>query len=653
MKPHIAWDNIQLNLLTLSFPENIEGAYRAEHFEKSLRHVRIAMVLALLFFAVFGLLDAWIVPEAKYQLWFIRYGLFCPFVLAVILFSFSRYFKKYSQYCIASVVLAAGLGIIAMILLAPANNSYYAGIILVFLFGYTFFKLRFIYATVTGIMIVVAYEIAAIMLTHTAIPILVNNNFFFLAGNLIGMFACYSIELYSRRDFLQAHLLEKEKEKVKKANRELGNKVEERTAQLLRANNVLRQQIAERNHAEDRLRDSREKYRNILETMEEGYYEYDISGNLQFCNDSFLGITGYDREEMIGVHYRKFTNPKDVSKVFRSFNNVYISQRPSKEFKWRIHRKDGGNRYLEASVSPIKNVEGLPHGFRGIVRDVSDRFRAEESLKEAYQELKHTQSQLVQSGKLASIGELAAGVAHELNQPLMVVRGIAQLLNRQIIKGKMGIEDILKQLEPVERNTERMMNIINHLRVFSRQATAEFYPVDVNTVIEESFLMIGEQLRLRNIEVIKTLDPDLPKIKGDTNQLEQVVLNLITNARDAIIDKNGNNSTDDPQRKTIEIVTGKIASDGNRIEIQVKDTGAGIGKKNLDNIFDPFYTTKEVGKGTGLGLSISYGIISDHKGKIEVAKTGPDGTTFSLRLPIPAEQDEDDCHEEEQLEAIA
>jgi len=650
MKTHITLDNIQLNLLTLSFPGDIEGAYRAEHFAKSLRHVRISMLLAIFFFAVFGLLDAWIVPEVKYQFWFIRYGLFCPFVFCIFLFSFTPYFIKYSQLCIAIAVLAAGLGIVAMILLAPENNTYYTGIILVFIFGYTFFELRFIYATPAGILIVVAYEIVAIFLTNTPIPILINNNFFFLTSNLIGMFACYSIELYSRKAFLQAHLLEQEKIKVKEANRELGNKVEDRTAQLLRANKVLRQEVTDRIHAEDRLRESREKYRNILETMEEGYYEYDTSGNLQFCNDSFLKITGYDREEMIGSHYRKFTNPQDVSKVFRAFNNVYISQKPSKEFEWRIQRKDGDHRYLEASMSPIKNAEGLLQGFRGIVRDVSDRFRAEESLKAAYQELKHTQSQLVQSGKLASIGELAAGVAHELNQPLMVVRGITQVLNRQIDKGRIGIEEVSEQLEPVERNTKRMMNIINHLRTFSRQSKAEFYPVDLNTVIEESFLMIGEQLRVRNIDVIKKLDPDLPKIKGDTNQLEQVVLNLITNARDAITSKNGDQGADAHQGETIEIVTSRIASDTDYIGIRVKDTGTGIEKKDLNSIFDPFYSTKEVGKGTGLGLSISYGIISDHNGKIEVSETGPGGTTFSIRLPIYREQEKGDPPEKDKTD---
>jgi histidine kinase len=334
------------------------------------------------------------------------------------------------------------------------------------------------------------------------------------------------------------------------------------------------------------------------------------------------------------TNYRKFTDPQDAGRVFRAFNNVYVSHKPSREFEWQIIRKDGEKRHLEASVSLIKGPDGLANGFQGIIRDVTDRNLAEQSLKKAYQELKHTQSQLVQSGKLASIGELAAGVAHELNQPLMVIRGNAQLVKRFITKGQYEIDDLLKQMEPIERNTKRMMNIINHLRAFSRQSKSEYYSLDVNQVIEESFLMVGEQLRLRNIEIKKTLDPALPKIKGDTNQLEQVFLNLITNARDAITEKNEDQKPESGNSDTIEIITQTSQSDPNLIEILFKDSGRGIGESARNSIFDPFFTTKAVGKGTGLGLSISYGIISDHNGQIEIAETGPQGTTFQVKLPI-------------------
>jgi len=654
-KTGLAWEDVELNLLTLSFPKEFEAYFKEEHFKKSLRHVRIALLLSIFFFGIFGFLDAWIVPEAKYQLWFIRYAVYCPFALAVLIFSYSKFFKKYMQLCISSVVGLAGLGIIAMIVLAPqsGSNSYYAGLILVFIFGYTFFKSDFIYASAIGIMIVIAYEVAAIWVTHTPIPILINNNFFFLTGNLFGMFACYSIEFNSRKEFLQAQLLETEKKKVHTANLELENKVEQRTGQLLKANKVLKQEIGERTLAEDHLRESEEKYRSILESMAEGYYEFDVSGKLKFFNDAFYKIIGYSREDLMATNYRKFTDPQDAGRVFRAFNNVYVSHKPSKEFEWQIIRNDGEKRHLEASVSLIKGPDGLPNGFQGIIRDVTDRNLAEQSLNKAYQELKHTQSQLVQSGKLASIGELAAGVAHELNQPLMVIRGNAQLVKRFIKNGEYEIDDLLKQMEPIERNTKRMMNIINHLRTFSRQSKAEHYALNVNQVIEESFLMVGEQLRLRNIEIKKTLDPALPKIKGDTNQLEQVFLNLITNARDAITEKNQDQKPENGNTDSIEIITKTSESDANLIEVFFKDSGNGIGESARNSIFDPFFTTKEVGKGTGLGLSISYGIISDHNGQIEIAETGPQGTTFQVKLPIAGTDLNGETIKEEKIEETA
>ena len=655
-KHHAQWNDFELNLLTLSFVEAaVEKDFKDQHFAKSLRHVRVAMLFAIGFFAVFGILDAWIVPQVKYKLWYIRYGIFCPYVLLMFLFSFSSHFKKYMQACIASIVVLAGFGIVAMIMLAPyqSNNSYYTGLILVFIFGYTFFKLDFILAAATGILIVIAYEIAAIWWSHTPLPILINNNFFFLGANLIGIFACYSIELSTRKEYIQAQLLKLEQQKVHKANLELEHKVEERTGQLLRANKVLKQEIAERNIAEENVRESEAKYRSILESMQEGYYELDVTGNLTFFNDAFAKTVGYARDELVGANYRKYTAAQDAGKVFRAFNNVYVSHKPSKDFEWHIIRKDGQKRFLEASVSLITNSEGLPNGFKGVVRDVTDRNLAEESLKEAYRELKRTQAQLVQSGKLASIGELAAGVAHELNQPLMIIRGHAQLTQRNIAKGNIKMDTISKQLEPIERNTKRMMSIIDHLRTFSRQSKAEFNPVDINQVIEDSFLMIGEQLRLRNIVVEKNLDHQLPAISGETNQLEQVFLNLITNARDAITDRAQDTPPEEGREDHIVISTQLSATNKECVEILFQDSGGGIPEKDQGNIFDPFYTTKEVGKGTGLGLSISYGIISDHGGKIEILRTGSEGTTFRVLLPIAESQANQPPNEDQELRQTA
>lgn len=265
--------------------------------------------------------------------------------------------------------------------------------------------------------------------------------------------------------------------------------------------------------------------------------------------------------------------------------------------------------------------------------DIAERRKAEEKLKKAYAELKFTQSQLVQSAKLASIGELASGVAHELNQPLMVIRTTAQFLNRSSDKGTLNIDRVKEHLEPIERNTQRMMNIINHLRMFSRQSQNVFAPLDINRIIEDTFLMIGEQLRLRNIQVIKNLDPERPKAFGDTNQLEQVLLNLMANAKDAIAEKADQHPKTDGFKGMLEIDTGTWETDTSFIRISIRDNGCGIPEDCVEKIFDPFFTTKEVGRGTGLGLSISYGIIKEHHGDIEIAETGSEGTVFRILLP--------------------
>jgi signal transduction histidine kinase len=239
-------------LLTLSFRGYLEKDFLESYIQNSLRQVRIALLLGLCLYCIFGILDAWLVPEAKHKLWIVRYAIILPFVTSIFLFSFSQHFKRFMQIAIASSVLIAGLGIIAMILIAPypASYSYYAGLLLVFIYGYTFVKLRFIWASVTMWLIVIAYEVAAIWLSSTPIPTLINNNFFFLSGNIIGMFACYSIEYNTRKRFIQACQIEAEKKKVTQINEQLEYGVKERTAQLALTNEELKQEIIERKRAE-------------------------------------------------------------------------------------------------------------------------------------------------------------------------------------------------------------------------------------------------------------------------------------------------------------------------------------------------------------------------------------------------------------------
>ena len=268
-------------------------------------------------------------------------------------------------------------------------------------------------------------------------------------------------------------------------------------------------------------------------------------------------------------------------------------------------------------------------------KSLSDKNR-EQQRTEA--ELRATQAQLIQSSKLASVGELAAGIAHELNQPLMVLRSKNQLMQRRLQKETLTPEHIGEAIESVNRNTKRMMNIIDHLRAFSRQSGQTEHKrelVQINKVIDDCFLMIGEQLRLRDIQIKKEFDPGLPRIQADGNQLEQVFLNLFANARDAVVEKREKCTDKESCQAEIAIHTG-ISEDKSHIVILISDNGCGIPKAISERIFDPFFSTKPTG--TGLGMAIARRIVEDHHGRIEIESVEGQGSSVSLILPAHAEE---------------
>ncbi|MGD2271476.1 MAG: PAS domain S-box protein [Desulfobacterales bacterium] len=506
----IQFENFKLNFLTLSFSEGLEGEFVSNYFKSSLRHVRIALLLAIFFYSIFGLLDAWLVPEAKKNLWFIRYAIFVPFVFAVFLFSFHRTFQKYMQLSIATVILVAGLGIIAMILLAPypGNYSYYAGLILVFIYGYTFFKLRFIWATAAGWLIVIAYEFAAVVLSQTPIPVLLNNNFFFLSGNIIGMFACYSIEYFSRKDFIQARLLELEKKKVDIANRELEKRVADRTRQLAKSNEELKEEIYEREKSEKALGESEKRYRTILESIDEGYFEVDLSGNFTFFNGSLSKITGFPANELLGMNNRDYTSPKTAKKMFKIFNKVYRTGQPAVATDYEIIRKNGEPAILELSANLIKDHSGNAIGFRGIVRDFTERLKAEKEKKKLEVKLQNARSATILGlAKLAEYRDEGTGshleripeytkiITKELAKKpkyrrYITKKYIEDIYNSSILHdiGKVGIPDNIL-LKPGKLSAKEFEHIKSHTLLGGDTLTA----IDAQTD-GKSFLTLGKEI---------------------------------------------------------------------------------------------------------------------------------------------------------------
>lgn len=419
---------------------------------------------------------------------------------------------------------------------------------------------------------------------------------------------------------------------LQRAHDELEQRVADRTQSLQHINEELRTEIIVRKQVEVALRESELKFRVLFENSIHGILLLDLeTKRFVFGNPSICRMLGYSETELLQLGLEDI-HPKDsLDRVKSEFE---LQRRGEKALASGLPclRKDGKIFYADVTASTVRFNDR--ECIMGFFADITERKALEDGLQKAYDDLKNVQAQLVHSGKLASIGELAAGVAHELNQPLMIIRTTAQLMLRKQPKNALDTVKFLENLNSIERNTKRMMNIINHLRTFSRQTKGELTPVNVNKIIQDSFLMIGEQLSLRNIEVIQDFWDDLPKILGNTNQLEQVFLNLLTNARDAIESKVETQAGGAEMQKKIVITTHVSDDVKDKIEILFKDTGSGIPQEALKNIYDPFYTTKEVGKGTGLGLSISYGIIQDHKGEIDIAETGPEGTTFRIRLPV-------------------
>lgn len=246
----------KLNPLTLSFAGNIkhyEKGFLNDYFSKSINPFRFSIILAIVFYDIFAYLDALLFPAIKSTFWFIRFGLVTPILIFVLIFSYSRHFKKYMQVVISAIMYITGLGIIVMITIATikANQySYYAGLMLIIFFGYSFIRARFITALIAGWSIVISYQVGAIWMSETPVEVLINNNFFFISANIIGMFISYSMEHSARRDYYMRMLLHQEQDKVRAANNALEKRVTERTKQLTRANKDLKKEIEIRKHHE-------------------------------------------------------------------------------------------------------------------------------------------------------------------------------------------------------------------------------------------------------------------------------------------------------------------------------------------------------------------------------------------------------------------
>jgi C4-dicarboxylate-specific signal transduction histidine kinase len=273
----------------------------------------------------------------------------------------------------------------------------------------------------------------------------------------------------------------------------------------------------------------------------------------------------------------------------------------------------------------------LGDGRKAMIHIMGDLKETTADVQRREQELRDKQEQLVQAAKLATLGELTTGVAHELNNPLNNIGLFVGNAIDQIQMGRATIQELLRELQSAMQQVGKATEIISHLRTFGRAAPTSREPLLIYEVVRRALSLLQEQLRDRQIEVQVDLASESPVVVGNAIQLEQVFINVVTNARDAVIDSS---------HKRIAI-SGQSTSGW--VELNFQDSGPGIPPGLEKRIFDPFFTTKEVGKGTGLGLSIAYGIIKDHQGAISVVSRSGEGASFRIQLPLAkSNQGEDD-----------
>ncbi len=382
--------------------------------------------------------------------------------------------------------------------------------------------------------------------------------------------------------------------------------------------------ITERKRAEEALRESEERFKDVAEAASDWFWEMDENLRFTFFSDRRQQLTGLAPEDNIGkTRWQVADADPDNDEKWRQHRAVLEAHEPFRDFEYTFIRKDSKTVHNKVSGRPVFDANGAFKGYRGAATDVTEQIEA--------------QAQLIQAAKLATLGEMASGIAHELNQPLSVVGMAAELSLMSMEESAFDTEFVRKKLQTVVRQKERMAEIINHMRLFSRRDTTGmelFNPVEC---VAGAVGLVDQQFRTSGIELKLNLPAACRNVFGHPFQLEQVVLNLLNNARDAILGamgSAGSGQSHPAPKMRISLVDDKRRKS---VVISVADNGGGIPEQALERIFDPFFTTKKEGQGTGLGLSISYSIVDAMGGRLE-AKNTDGGAMFRITLPVSADE---------------
>lgn len=376
--------------------------------------------------------------------------------------------------------------------------------------------------------------------------------------------------------------------------------------------------ITERRRMEQRLHEEQEFARRLVESFPDLIVVVGTDEQYRYVSPRIRELLGYTPEELIGRKVGERSAPDGSRAMLMLCRDLLSGKKKFGGLEYRTQHKDGSWRTFRAAVSPLYDSHGKITGLIASSRDVTD--------------LKLLEQQVIQSEKLAAMGQLVAGVAHELNNPLTAILGISDLLIERASDpaGR-------RQLELVNEQARRAAGIVQNLLAFSRPSAQHKTAINLNDLVQRTLQLHEYSLRVKNVALDFKSQPGLPLVIGDTNQLMQVMINLIVNAEQAVQEKKGSGA--------LKVRLGENGAAGpSRVWVSFEDDGPGIAPEIESRIFDPFFTTKRPGRGTGLGLSICLALVREHRGNIEVASRYGFGTTFTVALPVPSDSEIEALH---------
>ena len=407
------------------------------------------------------------------------------------------------------------------------------------------------------------------------------------------------------------------------------------TAFLLLFIAILALNIVRRKKAEVLLRKSEEKYRNLIELAQEGIWVIDKDNNTTFVNPSMAKMLGYTPDEMIGKSLFYFMNKHGRAMADKNLERRRKGIKELHDFEFM--KKDGDRIFTTMETAPIQDEAGNYMGAIAGIIDITERKQAEEALRES-------ESKLRQSQKMESIGTLAGGIAHEFNNILGIIIGNTELAIDDVPEWNPAKES----LKEIRKASMRAKDVVRHILSFARKTPAQRKPIQISTVVRESLKLMRASIPT-TIEIRQNIACESEMILADPTEVNQILMNLCTNSVHALSDETGvlevNLENEELRMKNEELGL----DPGRYVKLTVKDTGSGIEPENMDRIFDPYFTTKDIGEGTGMGLAVTYGIIKKHDGAIKASSELGKGTIIEVLFPLIDEGAEPEVEEEPQV----